>query len=254
MHKGGRLTLCLEKEDLTNHDPKKNLLLPAGPYLVFTVSDTGCGMDEKVRGKIFEPFFTTKEAKGSGLGLATVYGIVRQNNGMIVFDSCPGAGSTFKVYLPRLDVESDTSVNVEITAEATKTAGGPTLQSAVTTATIMVAEDHGTVRKMIRQSLRTTGYTVLEAANADEALTLCKKYTLPIDLIISDIVMPGKCGVELVEELVQLYPSMKVLFISGYRGENELTSHLLSGKEAFLAKPFSAKTLLEKVHQILTSQ
>jgi signal transduction histidine kinase len=241
MPQGGVLTLGLTREKFASDMVKKYPHLYPGMYQVIAVSDTGCGMDEQVKASIFEPFFTTKANSGTGLGLATAYGFVRQNNGIILFDTSPGRGSTFKIYLPWLEEAAGSAEN------AVQSASGAVL----TAGTIMVVEDHDTVRKMIRQSLHTDGYKILEAANAEEALAICRSSAQSIQLIISDIVMPGKSGPELVRELLAFRPATRVLFISGYKGEYELASIPLPCRQDFLQKPFSAETLLEKVHKVL---
>jgi CheY-like chemotaxis protein len=242
MPRGGTLTIGtanVSRVGLTAADEG----LPAGPLVVLTVKDTGIGMDEHVLAHLFEPFFTTKElGRGTGLGLATVYGIVRQTGGQIQVTSRPGAGSTFAVYLPRVEVPERGRVGVAAAPEPVP--GG--------TETVLVVEDEEAVRHLVCRVLRAKGYRVLEAAHAEAALILAGTTHEPIDLLVTDMVMPGLGGTALAEELMAVRPSLRVLFISGYAPEAVERRGELIDASGLLEKPFSADQLARKVREILT--
>jgi CheY-like chemotaxis protein len=205
-----------------------------------TVTDTGHGMDESVRRQIFDPFFTTKEVgKGTGLGLSTVYGIVRQSDGWIDVSSDVGIGTTFKVYLPRID--ACTMQEVERTVSAAP--GGDE--------TILVVEDQDSVRFFVTTALRQHGYGVLESSSGDEAITLAGCHPGPLDMLLTDVVLPGMNGKELSERLKQFRPDLKVLFISGYTADVIAEHGVLERGVAFLHKPFSPEELASKVREVL---
>jgi CheY-like chemotaxis protein len=215
----------------------------SGPFVTVAVSDTGCGMDAATAARIFEPFFTTKEqGKGTGLGLSTVYGIVEQSGGFIEVDSVPGRGTTFTVYLPRLE-------------ERTRIPGteAATPASMTGTETVLLVEDEAGVRAVAREALEGHGYRVLEARHGAEALEVARGHPGPIDLLVTDIVMPLMGGRELAQQLRAARPAVRVLFMSGYtddvvvrRGVSDLTS-------AFLQKPFAMSAFARKVRETLDS-
>ena len=213
----------------------------AGAAVMLAVSDTGMGIAEEVRQHIFEPFFTTKEkGRGTGLGLATVYGIVKQNEGWIDARSEQGKGATFSVYLPRIDAPAPAAV-------ATHAVAAPVRGSE----TILVVEDHDDVRQMIIASLESCGFHVLHAPNGREALELAAGYEGTIDLLVTDVIMPGITGKALADQLTPLRPGIKVLFVSGYSGEVIAHRGVLDAGVAYLPKPFTPAILAAKVREVL---
>ena len=213
-----------------------------GRYVLMTVRDTGCGMDETIRRQVFEPFFTTKEVgKGSGLGLATVYGIVRQSAGWISVQSDVGVGTSFHVYLPRIDADR---VRSRVAAD------GPTTRGIET---ILLVEDHPAVREFTSAVLKQYGYHVLEAAASEEAFALARQSSGPIHLLLTDVVMPGMNGKGLSDGLKEVYPSLKTLFISGYTADVIASRGILDREVAFLYKPFSPDELAAKIRNVLAS-
>jgi CheY-like chemotaxis protein len=212
----------------------------AGPHVLLAVSDTGCGMDEATRARVFEPFFTTKEVgKGTGLGLATVYGIVRANGGHIEVESTPGRGCTFLIYLPRLD------------APAEGTAAGAGAAPAPGKETVLLVEDEDMVRGLSRCVLGMHGYTVLEARHGVDAVEVAARHAGPIHLLLTDMVMPQMGGSQLADRLAVTRPEMKVLFTSGYVENAAIRRDLLEPRAAFLPKPFTPDALARKVREVL---
>jgi two-component system cell cycle sensor histidine kinase/response regulator CckA len=213
----------------------------SGPHVVMAVSDTGIGMDEETKARIFEPFFTTKEVgKGTGLGLATVYGIVKQSDGFIWVYSEPGTGSTFKIYLPRVDEPAESLESAERPA-----------RSLHGTETIMVAEDTAAVRAVLRDVLERHGYTVVEAASGREALQLAGRRSGGIDLLVTDVVMPELSGRDLVRELRAAKPDLKVLYMSGYTDDAVLRQGMLEPGAEFIQKPFRPDDLARRIRDLL---
>jgi len=214
--------------------------VPPGKYVLLTVTDSGQGMDEETQARLFEPFFTTKESgKGTGLGLSTVYGIVKQSSGYINVSSRPGQGTTFRIYLPRVDAEH---------AAATVTvAQKPSLRG---TETILLVEDQEEVRKLTRQFLQKNGYRVLEAANGLDAMQVADRYIGAIHLLLTDVVMPGMNGGELRTRMLALRPNLRVLFMSGYTGDS-MPGGTAIDPEMLLQKPFTFEMLSRKVHQAI---
>jgi PAS domain S-box-containing protein len=245
MPRGGTLTITTS--NVTGRGvkaPADEGLPAAGPLVSLAVTDTGIGMDDEVRGRLFEPFFTTKElGRGTGLGLATVYGIVRQSGGHIQVRSRPGEGSSFTVYLPR--------------AEAPRPARGALAAAAPVSGgseTVLVAEDEEAVRHLVCRVLRAKGYRVLEARHAEAALELAAATAEPIDLLVSDLVMPGLGGRALADRLLNLRPALRVLFITGYAPEAVERQGRLPAGHGLLEKPFTADQLAHKVRETLTTR
>jgi CheY-like chemotaxis protein len=208
---------------------------------MLAVSDTGVGMDRSVQARIFEPFFTTKEpGKGSGLGLSTVYGIVKQNGGNIWVYSEPGKGTTFKIYVPRTEEVADREESRPVRAEESQGSE-----------TVLVVEDEIVVRSLARQILEINGYAVLEATDAGEALSVCERHTGPIHLLLTDVVLPRDSGRELARQLTPKRPETKVLFMSGYTDDAIVHQGVLDDDAPFLQKPFTANGLARKVREVL---
>jgi nitrogen-specific signal transduction histidine kinase len=238
---GGHLTLETKDVILDEKYIKKRPMVKPGSYVMFAISDTGIGMDKDHAAHIFEPFFTTKEkGKGTGMGLATVYGIVKQSEGYIWVYSEPDKGTTFKIYLPRIEEYTDLEEQPVISDQSLKGSE-----------TILVVDDEEEVRNLVSEMLRFQGYKVLEAPNASNALVIFEKYCTSVDLILTDVVMPQMSGPELMEKLHASYPDVKVLFMSGYT-DNVVVKHgLLSEEGNFIQKPFSSALLIQKVRTIL---
>jgi len=244
MPQGGTLTINTNNVDLDSESTHQYVGLNPGAYVKLSVSDTGIGIDEETQLHIFEPFFTTKvQGKGTGLGLSMVYGIVQQNKGYITVQSQPGEGTVFDIYLPRLTQTKDT-----MSEGQTKTG------TQAGTETIFLVEDEDMVRQLAHYALLENGYHVLEAQNGQDALNLCKDYNGPIDLLLTDVVMPGKLsGRELAKQLETQYPEMKVLYMSGYTDDTIVRHGIMDANLAFLQKPFSPTTLNHKVREVLDS-
>jgi nitrogen-specific signal transduction histidine kinase/CheY-like chemotaxis protein len=241
MPEGGTLDLVTGNVDIDAATASGRLEVAPGPYAMLAAADTGIGMDAETREHIFEPFFTTKSrTNGTGLGLSTVYGIVRQNHGFIEVESNPGEGSVFRIYLPAIrGVEP--LVETPATASPTPTSGS---------ATILVVEDSEPVRRLAADALRQHGYNVLEAESGEAAARLVPTLQQPINLLLTDVVMPGMTGRQLAERIQALLPAVNVLFTSGYSEELVQNGGLDPGV-AFLAKPFTPNELIAKVQELL---
>jgi len=241
MPDGGQLTIGTAPIDLDDRSAAQHEGVSAGKYVMLVVSDDGCGMDSGTRAQIFEPFFTTKgKDQGTGLGLATVYGIVRQHGGNIWVSSKPGSGTTFRIYLP---VSTETSGRPERVSKAPGDLSG--------SETVLLVEDNKEVRGLALTILKREGYTVLTAASGPEALALLDQHAGSLQLLLTDVIMPKMNGKQLFDRISGEYPEVKVLYMSGYT-ENVIVHHgVMTPGVQFIQKPFSVKALTAKVRQVL---
>ncbi len=280
MPNGGRLTIETRDVELEENDSRRQRGTPAGKYVLLSVSDTGDGMDTETQARIFEPFFTTKApGKGTGLGLATVYGVVKHSDGWIWVESEPGSGTTFKIYLPRVNEPCVEESGMKPSAaeesflkeskpkqshpaklearesEATEQSSPAPAPSAVSalkgTETVLVVEDQDGIRDIVRESLRRNGYKVLIAVDGNEALQMAASYPDPIHLLVTDLVMPNIGGRELAQRLTPQRPAMKVLFMSGYSERSALDIEDDGSSATVLQKPFSLDALARNVRRVL---
>jgi len=241
MPEGGTLTIETGNVEMDEQYAETRPGTTPGPYVVLAVSDTGHGMDEQTQSHLFEPFFTTKEqGKGTGLGLATVYGIVKQSGGSIWVYSELGHGTTFKAYFPRVEGVAAPLVSAR-----------SSVPSPTGTETILLVEDTNGLRRLARKILERCGYTILEAPNGDEALQICERHQGAIHLLLTDVVMPGMSGRALADRLVLLHPAMKVLYTSGYTDDAIVQRGVLTTGTAFLQKPYAPDALARKVRDVL---
>ncbi len=240
MRDGGRLTIETRNVDLPSDNPHG---LPGGSCVMLAIADTGCGMDAEVQKHLFEPFFTTKgPGKGTGLGLSTVYGIVKQSGGSITVESVPGAGTTFRIILP-----GARGLATKATGSANPTA---VPGAAPWAATVLLVEDEDAVRALSRRALERAGFVVLEAAHPEAALKLVSTHAGTIDLIVTDVVMPGMSGRMMVDRLAPRYPQARVLFMSGYT-EGAASRAAEAGEQSLLQKPFTPSTLVRRVRDVM---
>ncbi len=240
MPQGGILTVETNSVELGDKYVSTRATVKPGHYVSLVVSDTGTGMDSVTLASLFQPFFTTKEqGKGTGLGMTMVFNIVKQNGGGVDGYSEPGKWTSVKIYLPRIDQPKA----VEPEAAPAKIARA--------SETILLVEDEDVVRNLVRRTLRNEGYTVLDAASAQQARRISSTYKRPIHLLITDVVMPKEGGLELAKGLVTDRPEMKVLFMSGYTDQAVVASGLLSGESHFIQKPFTPALLYRKVRELL---
>jgi two-component system cell cycle sensor histidine kinase/response regulator CckA len=241
MPNGGRLTIETANAELEEEDDHRNPQPRQQPYVLLSVSDTGIGMDAETQARIFDPFFTTKElGKGTGLGLSTAYGVVKQSGGHICVYSELGHGTTFKIYLPRVDKD--------VSPEKLKVGPIMALRGAET---ILLVEDEEPLRALTRRFLKESGYNVLDAEHPDTAIQIAQQHSGSIHLLLTDVVMPGMNGHILVEKLTQIVPQLKVVYMSGYSGFAR-QDHI-DTEANFLAKPFTRESLLRKLHEVLVS-
>ena len=237
---GGKLTIQTQNTVIDESHRRGQTFIGPGRYVTLSVSDTGMGMDKETQSRIFEPFFTTKEkGKGTGLGLSTVYGIVKQSGGYVMVQSELGRGTTFQIYLPR----TEGAAEKHATPAPRAAAGG--------TETILLVEDEESVRQLVRDTLQSKGYRVVEAENGAAGLAAAENHEGKIDLVITDVVMPGMGGRELVANLTKSRPETKVLYLSGYTEDAILSEGSIEKGTAFLQKPFTLQNLSRKVRELL---
>jgi CheY-like chemotaxis protein len=242
MPDSGQLTIETANVEMDKAFAQAHLGAVPGSYAMIAVTDTGVGMDASVRAHLFEPFFTTKEVgKGTGLGLATVYGIVKQSEGYITVYSEPGRGARFKIYLPRIQTPPST------------TAASAKERPERGTETVLVVEDEAAVLTLSRRALEAQGYVVLAANDPTDALRVVERHGGPIHLLLTDVVMPGSSGRELADRLVARRPDIRVLYMSGYPGDAVVQHGSLPVGSAFVQKPFSPDGLARKVRDVLDS-
>jgi PAS domain S-box-containing protein len=240
MPQGGELVIGTANVELDRARASQRLGVQPGPYVMLSIRDTGVGMDAETLAHLFEPFFTTKEqGRGTGLGLSTVFGIVRQHKGAILPRSEPGRGTTFEIYLPRVEIAEGRIAD----AASSRLPGG--------SETVLLAEDEDAVRALAHAVLQRQGYTVLEAANGDQAIATCEQHTGPIHLLLTDVIMPGMSGCELADRLAQRYPKAKVLYMSGHTDDTIARHGILDPGVAFLQKPFAPSALARRVREVL---
>lgn len=242
MPNGGILTLETGNEDMEGNLNREIVDVLPGPYVRLKVSDTGCGMNEEIQALIFEPFFTTKDVgQGTGMGLSTVHGIISQCNGYINVTSQPGKGTTFCIYLPRVQKAVE---RIKPSVTVKDISGG--------TETILLVEDHKIVLEVTSRRFRSAGYTVLEARNGLEALQLVKRYEKPIHILVTDIVMPSLGGFELAQKLAPMHPEMKIVYMSGYPKEKFLDGNIILDPVVnYIEKPISLDMLVQRIRSVL---
>jgi CheY-like chemotaxis protein len=243
MPTGGKLTIETANVDLDDHYAEDHFGVKPGAHVMLAISDSGVGMTPAVQAQIFEPFFTTKgPGKGTGLGLSTVFGIVQQSAGNIWVYSEPGHGTTFKVYLPCAEADVNT-------------AGSPTATALPLrgTETILLVEDEEQVRAVVTTILGRQGYQLLVARTGEEALLLCEQHNGPIDLLLTDVVMPHMSGPELAKRVSEIRPATKVLYMSGYTDDSIVRHGVLTGVMSFVQKPITSELLGRKVREALAS-
>ncbi len=245
MPHGGKLSIETANLHLDEEYVRHHLGAKPGSYIMLALVDTGTGMDAATQQQIFEPFFTTKGiGSGTGLGLATVYGIVKQSGGYITVESEIGLGSTFKIYLPQVEV------NKEGESASSESATGKMPKG---TGKVLLVEDEQLVRTLVREILEMCGYEVLAARDGAEAISICEMVACEIDLLVTDLVMPQISGRELAEHLCKSRPEMRVLYMSGYTDDAIVRHGLSDGSASFIQKPFTPETLAHKVREVLDS-
>src|ERR1700678_4453380 len=243
MPSGGKLTIETSNVSLDEEYARFHAPLRAGDYVLLTISDTGLGMDSDTQSHIFEPFFTTKGTQGTGLGLSTVYGIIKQSGGYIWVSSETGKGTTFKIYLPKVAEPVETPVHLASTADNTVTEPG--------TETILLAEDEANLRYLARQFLEKQGYRVIEAADGAVAMQIAVAHEGVIHLLLTDVIMPGMNGKELAQRVSEIRPNVKILYMSGYTENVIGRNGMLDAGVRLLQKPFNLRDLKDKVREVL---
>jgi len=244
MPNGGKISIQTANESLDDDLQRECSYIQPGPYVMLSIEDNGHGMDKETQSRIFEPFFTTKEkGKGTGLGLSTVYGIIKQSGGYVLAQSEVGRGTTFRIYLPRVEEPAE---NANVTRASQSATGG--------SETVLLVEDEESVRQLVRETLEAKGYKVLEANHGAAALQIASDYHGPIDMLITDVVMPGMSGRELSEQLSASDPDIKILYLSGYTEDAVVHQGVLEPGTSFLQKPFTLQALARKVREVLRSE
>jgi two-component system cell cycle sensor histidine kinase/response regulator CckA len=244
MPRGGKLTIETKNVRVNADYAQKYQGIEAGDYVMMKVSDTGIGMAETVRSRIFEPFFTTKEpGKGTGLGLSTVYGIINQSGGHITVESKDGKGSTFRVFLPREFGEADAIIPTSKASDMPK--GNET---------VLVVEDEDAVRTLTVRALAKLGYDVIHSSNGRDAYEMCQKIEKPVDLVITDLIMPGMNGIEFVRRVRKIYPTVKIMFMSGYSADTAFQDGTVDPNIPYLRKPFRLFELAQHVREVLNGK
>jgi two-component system cell cycle sensor histidine kinase/response regulator CckA len=244
MPSGGRLLIETANAELDDDFVSRHVGSRPGPFVSLTVADTGQGMDAETAARVFEPFFTTKEAgSGTGLGLSSVYGTVKQSNGYVAVDSEPGRGTVVTIYLPRVAAVEDAGSETPQRA--------PELLARRGSETVLVVEDEEIIRSLVREQLESLGYAVLDSRDGDEALAVLCGTSAAIDLVVTDLVMPRMSGRDLARRVAELRPTTAVLLISGYGGDTVTAEGPLEPGIAFLEKPFTGAELAAKVREVL---
>jgi two-component system cell cycle sensor histidine kinase/response regulator CckA len=241
MPNGGRISIHTAFSTLDDSHRREQGFLRPGDYVMMSVTDTGAGMDKETQSRIFEPFFTTKETnKGTGLGLSTVYGIVKQSGGYVFVQSELGKGTTFSIYLPRVEEAIEPHKTAPVSHAA---AGG--------TETVLLVEDEESVRELVRETLKSKGYRVIEADNGNSGLLAAEKHQGTIHLVITDVVMPELGGHELAQRILKSRPGTRVLYLSGYSEDAFGAESGMENGAPFLQKPFTLQSLSRKVREVL---
>jgi CheY-like chemotaxis protein len=242
MPDGGTLVISTGNVELTGEIPGSYGKVHAGPHVRVSVADSGLGIGADLLPHIFDPFFTTKDKnKGSGLGLSTVYGIVTQNQGCVLVETEVNKGSVFSFFLPLTEEEAEEEIEVQKALRS----------SSIVPKTVLVVEDDDEVRGIVRDLLGQQGFLVLEARQGREALTLAEKYSQPVHLLLTDVVMPGMGGKELADAMGKIMPTLRVLFMSGYTQDSAFRQEVSDGGRAFIQKPFSMSALVGKIREVL---
>jgi CheY-like chemotaxis protein len=240
MPQGGKLVIQTANAELDETNLSQHAYAKPGRYVMLSVSDTGCGMDKETQARIFEPFFTTKgEGVGTGLGLSTVYGVVKQSGGYIWVYSEPGKGARFKIYFPLVEAAADPVAQPE-TSEIPRGSE-----------TILLVEDDDSMRDLTRTCLLSAGYTVLDVQNGADAIHAASHHAGPLELLLTDVVMPGINGRQLAESLSTLKPELHILYMSGYTADLVAQHGILDPHVVLLEKPFTKEALLRKVRKVL---
>jgi signal transduction histidine kinase/CheY-like chemotaxis protein len=241
MPNGGSITIEVSNQEIDENYAERHVGIKAGNYVMLAISDTGVGMSDEVKEHLFEPFFTTKETgQGTGLGLSTVYGIVKQSGGYVWVYSEPEHGSTVKVYLPRADKDIDEQM-----------ATGVSTEDLHGNETILLVEDEEIVRDLSKQILESCGYNVVEASDGAEASAICQQIDQKFDLLLTDVVMPKMSGRQLVQSLEHIRPGLKVLYMSGYTDDSIVRHGVICPGENYIQKPFTFNALASKVRKTL---